>query len=105
KADSSLRLVYVERPHQSYGDERRLGKRYNAEPCSPASDQVNMAEEIVPPFSARNRGTHAQIDNDFPPTARMGLLHLLRGLLDRNYVEWKSVLAELRRIGRKDLDY
>lgn len=60
-----------------------------------------MAEEIFPPFSARNRGAHAQIDNDCPETARIGLLHLLRGLVDQEYVGgWGAVVGELQRIAR-----
>ena len=30
-----------------------------------------MADELVSPFSSRNRGAHAQIDEDFPESARM----------------------------------
>jgi hypothetical protein len=60
-----------------------------------------LAEEILPPFSARNRGAHAQIDNDCPETARFGLLHLIRELVARRYVEsWNSVVRELERIAR-----
>jgi hypothetical protein len=60
-----------------------------------------LAEEIFAPFSARNRGAHAQIDNDCPETTRIGLLHLLHRLVDKNYVEgWPSVDGELRRIAR-----
>src|SRR5579864_2251275 len=56
---------------------------------------------MFPPFSARNRGTHAQIDNDCPETARIGLLHILRRLVDQNYVEgWDGVIGELQRIAR-----
>ena len=60
-----------------------------------------MAEDVIPPFSVRNRGAHAQIDNDFPETARTGLFYLLRRLVEKNYVaEWKEVHIELQRIGR-----
>jgi hypothetical protein len=60
-----------------------------------------MAKEISAPFSARNQGAHAQIDNDFPTTARIGLIHFLDRLVDRDYVEsWKAVTAELERIAR-----
>lgn len=60
-----------------------------------------VAEEIVPPFSARHRGAHAQIDNDCPETTRIGLIHLLKALVARRYVEgWKEVSAELERIAR-----
>ena len=60
-----------------------------------------MAEEILPPFSARNRGAHAQIDNECPETTRIGLLHLLRRLVDQEYVEgWGDIIGELQRIAR-----
>lgn len=56
---------------------------------------------MLPPFSARNLGAHAQVDNDCPETTRIGLLHLLRRLVDRGYAEgWNSVVGELQRIAR-----
>jgi hypothetical protein len=55
----------------------------------------------APPFSARNRGVHRQIDNSFPPTARNGLFHLLSDLLGKNYVaNWSDIARELQRIAR-----
>jgi hypothetical protein len=60
-----------------------------------------VTENILPPFSARNRGAFAQIDNECPQTTRNGLLHLVRALVEKEYVgNWDAVLAELRRIGR-----
>ena len=54
-----------------------------------------------PPFSARNRGAHRQIDNAFPLTARNGLLHLLLDLIEKEYVaNWGAVARELQRIAR-----
>lgn len=54
-----------------------------------------------PPFSARNRGTHRQIDNAFPESARNGLTHLLIDLVEKEYVaNWIAVARELQRIGR-----
>jgi hypothetical protein len=62
-----------------------------------------MAEAIVPAFSARNRGAHSQIDNDCPMTTRIGLLHVLSDLLNRDYVrDWNIVAAELQRIARNE---
>lgn len=53
------------------------------------------------PFSARNRGSHRQIDGQFPPSGRVGLLHLLFDLARRGYVAgWPEVARELQRIGR-----
>lgn len=53
------------------------------------------------PFSARNKGVHHQIDAAFPPSARIGLLHLLLDLIERNFlIDWISVARELERIGR-----
>jgi AbiJ-like protein len=55
----------------------------------------------APPFSARNRGVHRQIDNAFPPTARNGLLHLLLNLVEKDYVSnWSALARELQRIAR-----
>lgn len=55
----------------------------------------------APPFSTRNRGTHRQIDNAFPPTARNGLLHLLLDLVEKDYVgNWSAIARELQRIAR-----
>jgi len=60
-----------------------------------------LAEEILAPFSARNRGAHAQIDNDCPETTRIGLLHLVYRLVEMKYVDgWKSASGELKRIAR-----
>lgn len=60
-----------------------------------------MTEQIPRPFSARNRGAFAQIDNDCPETTRIGLLHIIRRLTELEYVgEWKNVSDELRRIAR-----
>jgi hypothetical protein len=60
-----------------------------------------MAQDIVPPFSARKRGAQVQIDNDCPETTRMGLLHILCQLVELKYVEdWREVVGELQRIGR-----
>jgi len=58
-----------------------------------------MDKEISPPFSARNRGAHAQIDNECPATTRIGLLHLLVQLVTKGYVQdWAAAAAELQRI-------
>jgi hypothetical protein len=60
-----------------------------------------LTDDIFPPFSARHRGSQAQIDNDFPETARIGLLHLVYGLVQKKYVEdWNAVKRELQRIAR-----
>lgn len=60
-----------------------------------------MTTSTQPPFSARSRGQHRQIDADFPPTARSGLLHLLFDLVDRGYLpNWTVAARELHRIGR-----
>lgn len=60
-----------------------------------------MARNVNPPFSARNRGAHKQIDDAFPVSGRNGLLHILHDLVERNYVAgWISLARELQRIGR-----
>lgn len=63
-----------------------------------------MTASPQPPFSARTRGVHRQIDVDFPATARSGLLHLLFDLVERRYVaDWVVIARELHRIGRLPL--
>jgi len=53
------------------------------------------------PFSARNRGAVAPIDNTLPETARIGLHHILIDLVDRRYIaDWPVVIREVERIGR-----
>ena len=53
------------------------------------------------PYSARYRGVHRRIDNAFPPTARIGLLHLLFDLVAKRYIEnWIAFASELQRISR-----
>lgn len=53
------------------------------------------------PFSARNRGPHRQIDSDFPPSARIGLMHLLSNLVEQRYIAgWPAAAKELQRIAR-----
>ena len=60
-----------------------------------------MASSQQPPFSARNRGAHRQIDAAFPASARNGLMHLLFDLVEKDYVAgWSSIARELQRIGR-----
>lgn len=60
-----------------------------------------MSTNIFPPFSRKNRGTHVQVDSDFPETARTGLIHLLHDLIGQNYVGgWIRVAHELERITR-----
>jgi len=60
-----------------------------------------MTTESSAPFSARVRGSHRQIDNDFPNSGRVGLLHLLHDLVRRRYVEgWGQITLELGRIAR-----
>jgi hypothetical protein len=59
-----------------------------------------MADEIVPPFSARYGEARTQTDDDFPRTARMGLLHLVNRLNDRGYIGWSASELEVRRIAR-----
>lgn len=54
------------------------------------------------PFSARIRGQHRQIDNSFPDSARMALLHLLYDLEEKRYVAgWPAIARELQRISRQ----
>jgi len=57
-----------------------------------------------PPFSARNRRDKARIEEDFPISARTGLIHLLNDAVDRDYLSgWHVVAKEIRRIARVSL--
>jgi hypothetical protein len=56
---------------------------------------------MQPPFSARNQAKRQQIDQDFPDTARIGLLHVVHDLMDKSFLrDWATVATELRRIAR-----
>ena len=60
-----------------------------------------MTEKIWPPFSARNRGAHAQIDDQCPESTRVGLLHIVLEAASKHYVEdQQTVIRELERIAR-----
>jgi hypothetical protein len=60
-----------------------------------------MTTTQLPPFSSRNKGTHRQIDHEFPSSARIGLLHLLLDLVEKDFVTgWPAIARELQRIGR-----
>lgn len=57
---------------------------------------------IQPPFSRRMQGSKAWVQEDWPKTARVALLHLLHELVSRKYVEgWVVIDRELRRISRQ----
>lgn len=60
-----------------------------------------MTDQVFPPFSARNRGGDAQIDDACPDTTRIGLIHILHQLLRKRYVEnLDDIAAEIQRIAR-----
>jgi len=60
-----------------------------------------MPDQLIPPFSARNRGANSQIDQDFPKSARNGLLHLFHDWIGKRYVtDWISLAREGNRIMR-----
>jgi len=60
-----------------------------------------LTEKTWPPFSARNRGAHAQIDNECPESTRVGLLHIVLNAVAQHYVEdQQTVVRELERIAR-----
>jgi hypothetical protein len=61
-----------------------------------------MASNTLTPFSARNRRDAVPIDNDFPPSARTGLHHLLSEGVRKEYLEsWAAIAMELQRIARR----
>jgi hypothetical protein len=60
-----------------------------------------LSDKTFPPFSARNRGAHAQIDNECPESTRVGLLHVVLKAVGQHYVEDnRTVVRELERIAR-----
>jgi hypothetical protein len=60
-----------------------------------------MSTAPLPPFSARNRREKKWIDEDFPATARNGLLHVLSEAIEKSYLrDWSIVVKELKRITR-----
>jgi len=65
-----------------------------------------MANDLQIPFSARTRARSTFIEEEFPQTGRMGLLHLIRELVDKGYVRgWEEVIQELERIGRTEAGF
>jgi hypothetical protein len=48
--------------------------------------EENLSAMSVPPFSSRNQGAHAQVDNDCPESTRTALLHLLYDIVERQYL-------------------
>ena len=61
-----------------------------------------MAVQPHAPFSSRNRGSQPAIDNTFPTTARIGLLHIVRIAIEKQFIGgWIDIANELERIGRK----
>jgi len=66
-----------------------------------------MTTVPLSPFSARSRPDKGWIKDDFPASARTGLLHLLDEAVNSNHLSgWHIVAKELRRIARAPLrDY
>src|SRR5579864_7718557 len=57
--------------------------------------------DILPPFSVRNRRGVLPLDEEFPPSGRVGLVHLVNSAIEQDFIEnWSSVAAELQRIAR-----
>jgi hypothetical protein len=60
-----------------------------------------MTTAPLPPFSGRNRREKVWIEEDFPDSARTGLLHLLKHSVDMDYLSgWPAIAEELGRIAR-----
>jgi hypothetical protein len=51
-------------------------------------------------FSARNRSETEWIHDDFPATARLGLLHHINELVHKDYLDWSAIAKEIRRASR-----
>jgi AbiJ N-terminal domain 4 len=60
-----------------------------------------MTTAPLPPFSGRNRREKVWVEEDFPDSARIGLLHLLNHAVDMDYLSgWPAIAKELGRIAR-----
>lgn len=60
-----------------------------------------MSTVPLPPFSAINRREKNWIEEDFPASARNGLLHVLNEAIEKDYLRgWSVAAKELRRIAR-----
>jgi hypothetical protein len=60
-----------------------------------------MHDLKIKPFSARNRKDVAQIDGDFPHSARVALLHLVTLGVKKSYLgDWEGVALEIHRTAR-----
>jgi hypothetical protein len=71
-----------------------------AEPFTGVESQ-KMISTPLPPFSARNRREKGWIEEDFPESARVGLLHLLNEAVETGYLSgWHVVAKEVGRIAR-----
>ena len=64
-------------------------------------ESQEMTTAPLQPFSARNRREKKWIEEDFPESARTGLLHLLHDAVNKGCISgWPAVAQELRRIAR-----
>jgi len=80
-----------------------FAKAMGGHPVCSWSRISEMTTVPLPPFSARNRREKDWIDEDFPASARTGLLHLLNDAVDKNYLSgWPVIAKELQRIARVD---
>lgn len=56
---------------------------------------------LLSPFSAKNRREKNWVEEDFPASARNGLLHVLNEAIEKDYLRgWSAAAKELRRIAR-----
>lgn len=63
--------------------------------------KVIVVTETKAPFSARNRGAYQHIDNSFPDSAKVAVLHMLYDLEEKGYIpSWPTIARELQRISR-----
>ena len=69
--------------------------------CIPSRIATEMTTTPLPPFSARNRREKNWIVEDFPATARNGLLHVLSEAVKKNFLrDWLVVAKELKGVAR-----
>lgn len=70
-------------------------------PSSNSLELRQMKNPRLSPFSNRNQPNSKWIDNDFPLSARIGLLHLINNAIDNCYLSnWIIIAKELGRIHR-----
>jgi hypothetical protein len=73
----------------------------SANPGTEGRSATKESLKMLAPFSARHRRGVAPINESFPGSARVALIHLLGRAIELDYISgWPSLLNELERIAR-----